>query len=148
MDVNKIIKIILYTLMGISALMAIAFYIEGPSLESHPPDSPPIMGNIMIIWAYVLIVIGILLSLAFPLIQIVKEPKQGKTVLIGVGSLVLIFVISYFIAGGEEYVSADKELMASSTVSKLSGAGLVSFVILGAIAIGTIIYVEISKSFK
>ncbi len=81
--------------------------------------------------------------------QIITAPKKAMGSLIGIGGLILVFVISYVISS-EGSVSADvmKKFEVTSSLSHTIGMSIISMYILGALAILAIVYSEVSKIFK
>ena len=90
--------------------------------------------------SYILIGVCILTAVGMPLMKAMGDPDSLKKMGMGVGALVLVFIIGYFTASGE--ASGD----ASETTTKLVGAGLTTFYILAIAAIGGIVYTEIKKA--
>mgnify|MGYP000088270957 CR=1 FL=1 len=64
-------------------------------------------------------------------ISVPKDPKAAKSALIGVGALVVVFGISYALAGVEMLPKYTK-FISTSEESKLVSTGLVAFYILDA----------------
>ena len=135
MDNNKLFSIILYALLGLSALLCVLFF------------AGIVSEGLLIGWCYVLLAIASIVAIAFPIITMAKNPKNAKNALIGVVGLVVIIGIAYVFSGSEEYFHEGK-LLANASSSKQSEAGLITFYILGAGAIGSIIYAEVSKMLK
>lgn len=96
---------------------------------------------------YILMAVAIISAVVFPIINGVKSPKSLKGTLIGIGGLLVIFVISYAVSSGD--VSA-KNLAKGidETDMKLIGAGLLMFYITLVLAIIGLIYSEIAKAIK
>ena len=90
--------------------------------------------------AYILIGVCILTAVGMPLVKAFGDPDSLKKMGMGVGALVVVFLIGYFTASGEN--SGD----ASETTAKMVGAGLTTFYVLAIAAIGGIIYSEIKKA--
>ena len=90
--------------------------------------------------SYILIGICILTAVGMPLVKAFGDPDSLKKMGMGVGALVVVFLIGYFTASGEN--SGD----ASETTAKMVGAGLTTFYVLAIAAIGGIIYSEIKKA--
>ena len=84
----------------------------------------------------------------FPIITMAKNLKAAKSALIGVVALVVVFALGYVMAGSEEFYTLDGNLLADEATSKKSEAGLIAFYIMGAAAIGAVIYAEVSKMLK
>ena len=66
----------------------------------------------------------------------------------GVGVLVVICAVSYFMSSNEIHSNIDGDILADAGTSQLSEGGLIAFYILGVVAIGSIVFAEVSKMFK
>ena len=97
---------------------------------------------------YVLLLVGVAAVAFWPLVHAAQDPKSvGKSAL-GIGVLVLIFVVAYLMSGGE--VTAKYQTLGVSTEfsSKMIGAGMMMFYIVLIGSIVAIVFAEISKSLK
>lgn len=90
--------------------------------------------------AYILIGLCAVLAVLMPLIKSLDDPSSLKKSAIGVGALIVVFVVGYVIADGTPYDKAD------AGTSKMVGAGLYAFYILVFGAIFGIVYTEIKKA--
>ena len=133
---NKIFSIILYALLGISALLSVLFFLDVVS------------EGMLINWCYILLGLAAVSAIIFPVITMAQNPKNAKNALIGIVGLAVVFAIGYAMAGNEEVFDASAKLLADESTSQLSEAGLNAFYILGLGAIGVIIFSEVSKIFK
>lgn len=133
---NKIFNIILYALLGVSALLSVMFAFDALS------------EGILILWCYILLGIATVTAIVFPIITMAQNPKKAKNAVIGIIGIAAICGIGYALAGSEEAFDANAKLLADSTTSKISEAGLIAFYILAVGAIGSIIFSEVSKIFK
>ena len=133
---NKLFSIILMALLGLSALLSLLFAFDIVS------------EGLLITWCYILLAIAAVTAIVFPIITMAQNPKGAKNALIGVGALIFICVIGYFMSGSEVYIDHDGVLLADAATSQKSEAGLIAFYILGAGAIGSIIFPEVSKMLK
>tara|TARA_B110000503_G_C7119299_1_gene401736 strand:- start:1180 stop:1593 length:414 start_codon:yes stop_codon:yes gene_type:complete len=120
---SKILPIALYVLLGVSALLGVLFYLQLADTE------------LLMTWCYVLMALATASAIIFPIIAMTKDPKAAKSALIGVGALVIVFGISYALAG-DEMTPKYSKFISGPEESKLVSAGLVAFYIL---AIGAII---------
>lgn len=132
---TKILSIVLYVLMGVSALLGVLFYAEAVSEEA------------LIYWCYTLFLLGAVAAIVFPIINIAKNPAGGKSALIGVIALLVVFGISYALAG-DEMTDKYAKFISGPDASKRVSAGLISFYILAIGAIGVTIFSGFSKLFK
>lgn len=133
---SKLFSIILMTLLGLSAVLSVLFFVD------------VISEGLLIMWCYVLLGIASITAIVFPLINMAQNPKSAKNALIGVVSLAVVCGIGYALAGNEEFFTLDGKLLADASSSKYSEAGLIAFYIMGAAAIGAVIYAEVSKMLK
>ena len=97
--------------------------------------------NIGLFLSYILIAVCILAAVVMPLAKAVGDPQSLKKMGIGIGALVLVFILSYALSSGQEM--GDK----SATTVKLVGASLTTFYILAIGAILGIVITEIKKAF-
>ncbi|MBX2962599.1 MAG: hypothetical protein KF687_08810 [Cyclobacteriaceae bacterium] len=96
---------------------------------------------------YALFAIALLSAVVLPLVNVLKSPGDLKKALFAILGMVVLFGISYALAGSE--VSADHAAKGiTSNVSKLVGAGLIMFYLIAAIAVLGLIYSEINKAIK
>jgi hypothetical protein len=89
--------------------------------------------------SYALIGVCALAAVGMPLVKAFGDPQSLKKMGMGVGAVVVVFVISLLIADG----SASEN--ASATASKMVGAGLITMYIMAILAIGGIVFTEIQK---
>lgn len=149
-NLSKIVSYVLYALMGISVLLAILFYFGKviPGTEGTNMHEPTVTKTILL-WAGILAGLTALLSIVFPIINVVTNPKAAKKTLFTVlGVAVLIFIAwllsSDAILDMPHYDGTDN---VPSTL-KLAGTGLFTAWILVVLAILSILYSEIVKYFK
>ena len=131
---TRLYSILLFALMGISGLLYILFAFEVVS------------ESVMLNWCFLLFGVAALVAIIFPVIGMVKDFNRAKNSLIGVGALVVIFLIGYFMSTEEAYNIGER--VVEGTLSKRSEAGLITFYAMIAIAILAIIWTEVSKAFK
>src|SRR5687767_1844682 len=96
---------------------------------------------------YVLLFIAVAAALFFPLFSAIRQPASLGKSAIGVGALVVLFVVAYAMSGSDVNIKAAAAGI-TGPVSKLIGAGLIMFYITLILAILALIYSEISKAFK
>ena len=133
---NKLFSIILITLLGLSAILSVLFFLGAVS------------EGILIMWCYILFAIATLAAIIFPIINMIQNPKGAKDALIGVIALLVVCGIGYAFAGSEEFYTLDGKLLANTSASKYSEAGIIAFYIMGAAALVAVVYAEVSKMLK
>ena len=92
--------------------------------------------------SYILIGVCALAAVGMPLVKAFGDPQSLKKIGMGVGAILVVFLVSYLIADGTVYEKA------SSGASKMVGAGLITMYILAFLAIGGIVFTEIQKMFE
>ncbi|WP_420315664.1 hypothetical protein [Ekhidna sp.] len=90
--------------------------------------------------SYILIGVCVLAAVGMPLVKAFGDPDSLKKMGIGVGALLVVFLVSFFTASGNAMGEA------TETTTKMVGAGLTTFYILAIGAILGIVYTEIKKA--
>lgn len=134
--IAKSIQIFLYVLMGVSALIIVLFYTQVASVD------------VIIYWAYILLILTIAISIISPIIYYIKNPAKAKTVLTGIVIFVVLFLIGYFLASGNIEGEIYQKYSITERTSQFLGGMLITTYILGGLAILAIIYSSIAKFFK
>lgn len=97
--------------------------------------------DVGLISGYILIGLCAITAIIMPLIQSFSDPKSLAKSGLGVGALLVLFLITYGLADG----NAEG---ASESTSKIVGAGLLTMYAAVFLAIGGILFTEISKFLK
>ena len=133
---SKILNIALYALLGISALLGALF------LFSEVVGVDTIM-----YWCYFLFLVGVASAIILPLISLAKNPQGAKSAVIGLVALIVIFLLSWVLAG-DEMLPKYENFIDGPEDSKMVGMGLIAFYILALGAIAATVYSSISKLIK
>lgn len=96
---------------------------------------------------YIALFVAVAGAVALPLISAVKNPAGLLRSLIGVGVLVVIFVIAYAVSSSDLTTTAIANGISESG-TKMIGAGLITFYLLLAASILGLVYSEVSKTIK
>jgi len=103
--------------------------------------------NIGLYLAYAMVGLAGLGAIVLPLVNAISQPKQLVKGLMGVAGLVVLYFISWAVAGSEvTAMYTEKGITASS--SQLIGGALTLFYLLTGIALIGIAYTEISRLIK
>ncbi|MFY0625732.1 MAG: hypothetical protein JXR07_05535 [Reichenbachiella sp.] len=103
--------------------------------------------DIALFLAYALTILAVVGAIAFPIFNAISDPKQLIKSGIGVGALLVVFLVSWAISGAEvTELYIEKEVGAD--LSKLVGGMLTMMYVLTLGAIGGIVYTEVSKTIK
>jgi len=135
MVLHKILKILTLIIGVVALVMGIWLFAS---------DDQSLVQPLMML-AYAVVAIVLVLVAAF----VVKDLFSGnvKNTLISVGAFVLIVAIAYFISDGTATEMKNGEMLTANE-SQWIGAGLRTFYILAAIAVGAMIFSGIKKLIK
>ena len=136
-------RLIIIILGGISVILGILYYSGGELAGGEP-----VYTNHILIWGAVLAVIAAAMALLFPLAQIIANPKRGKGTLIGILGLVVVILIAYGMASSEPLSFPTPNPDNVPPVLKRVGTGLIAMYLLFGIGLVSILFTEVSKSFK
>ncbi|MFH1320632.1 MAG: hypothetical protein ABII90_08270 [Bacteroidota bacterium] len=134
-SLSKVLSFALYILIGLSVVLAILFYL------GFIAEDP------LIYWTYLLFIVATVTAIVFPVYFIIINPKGAKMVLIGLGILILFFVIAYLLASDQVFIKYESYGI-DAAASKRVGTGLIATYLLGIGAVVAIIYSGISSMFK
>tara|TARA_B100000965_G_C19499882_1_gene716963 strand:+ start:316 stop:645 length:330 start_codon:yes stop_codon:yes gene_type:complete len=103
--------------------------------------------NIGIIITYIMIGFAALTAISFGVKKILSNTKNAKKTLFTILGLVIVCIASYVFASDEVLQSYEKYKISASE-SKNVGMGLIMFYTLAILAVGAILYSELSKTFS
>ena len=107
-----------------------------------------IIVNVGIIVAYILLLIGIVTAIVFPLINAISEPKMlAKSGLAILGGII-VYGIGYALAGSDLTTKFIQSGVDSGNLSRSIGGALMMVYLLMGVALIGIVYTEFSKVFK
>lgn len=101
--------------------------------------------DIFLYIAYALTLLAAIAAIVFPIINSMNEPKSMIKSGIGIGGLLVIFLISWLISGNEFTAYQASEFGINATLSQFVGGLLIMMYLLIAIALGGILYTSFSK---
>ena len=137
MSINKIISIISYVLLGISAILGVLFY--GDVITEEP----------FIIWAYILMGLATAITLIFSVVNIFKSKENAKKSLISILFVGVLLLVSFLLASSSiPHFIGYEDFNITPGVSKFVGTGLYMTYICGTLAFLSIIYSEISSALR
>lgn len=134
--ISKYASLVLYALMAVSALLAILFYVG--TIES----------DTLLRWGYILLIAGVIVALASPVIGFISNPKGVVKLLVSLGVVAIIAIISYSLSGNTFSEVKLQTLNVSAETSKWVGMGLNFTYILAVLSLITILYSSVIKIFK
>jgi len=102
------------------------------------------MTNYGIIISYILFAVALAAAIIFPVIELVRNPKNAKGALVGIVALVIVVAIAYALSDGHD----PSKIGVTEETAKQVDTGLFAFYILGGIAVASLLYSEVAKMFK
>lgn len=107
-----------------------------------------IVVNTGIIIAYVLIVLGVVLAVVFPLVNAITQPKTLLKTSLGVVGVAVIFGIAFLLSDGALTPKFIQYGVETENLSQaIGGAIKMVYLLMGLAAVG-IVYTEFSKALK
>ena len=103
--------------------------------------------DIILYFGYGMVMVGAVLAIGFPLWIASKNPKSLVGTGMGLGSILVLFLIAWLLSGSEVY-SSYIEFGVDASLSKFIGGMLILVYMLVGLAVTGIIYSEVSKSLK
>jgi hypothetical protein len=98
-------------------------------------------------FTYVLLTICLILAIVMPLLNAVKNPKGMVKSAIGLGFILVLFLIGYSLSG-DEVLASYGDFVKTPTGSKLVGGSLAMMYFMLIALVITILYSELSRLFK
>lgn len=138
----KYLSIIKYVLLIVSAILVIAGAVTFVDGEENTTL------NLMLVWSFVMIVLTIALTVIMPLITVFQNPKSAVRSLIGLGLIVVVFLVSYALATDDPITLANGKVIDDSFELKFSDTALWATYIAFVGVILSILYGELYKVFK
>jgi hypothetical protein len=101
-----------------------------------------------LVLTYVLIGLCVLAIVGFAIMKAITHFSKVKTALLGLAAIAIIFIIGYAASSGADFVDYPAAMGITESKSRLVSMGLTSFIVLSVIAVGSIIFAEVSRIFK
>ncbi len=152
----KISKILSYVVLGVGILGGILWYVMSSSISSLmsensvsearelPFDIAESSVTPLYSLTLIIFVITIIATLIAVFSTMAKNPKSLKNTAIGIVAFLIIVVLGFVLADGVETPLKDGEMLSASG-SKWVGAGLYTFYVLAAVAVGLMFLSGIKK---
>jgi len=144
---SKYLNILTYVMLGLTVIFVAMFYFGGD--VPNQAHQTPVYTDSLIYWAKALFYITVGLSILFPVLQIVSDPKGAIKGLAGLAGLGLIILIAYSMSDGTllnlpGYTGEDNNVGAL----KFADTVLYTMYILGVGAIVSIVVTETMRKLR
>jgi hypothetical protein len=139
--ISKLAKIVSAVVIALGAILTLLLMIKGDDAIKENPDSTNALLNL----SYFALFSGVGIALFSAVFGMLKNPGALKKTLMGVGFIIVIYLISYLIADGSDWANY-KDVTQSEV--KLVSTGLNMFYIIGVIAIGSVAWSSFGRILK
>jgi len=95
---SKYLNILTYVMLGLTVIFVAMFYFGGD--VPNQAHQTPVYTDSLIYWAKALFYITVCLSILFPVLHIVSDPKGAIKGLVGLAGLGVIILIAYSLSDG------------------------------------------------
>ncbi len=141
----------MYVILAVSAVaMVVLFSMKGSdgAFGRYSSDYTEFNGlDILLWWAYILLIFGILAAVVMSIVNAGKNPGGSKMAVYGLVIMAVVLVGSYFLSSTEP-VALAKEEYTDKFGLRLSDMGLYTAYFAMIFAVGAVIYGAIKNSFK
>lgn len=150
--VHNIFRAITYLLIALGVVFIAIVWIKGDTALENDLSLQDRIMNPFTWTTYIALGIALILSVFFPIVQVVTNPKNAVRALIALGILVVIGLIAFGLASGslegDVLQKAFRKGELTEAGSRRVGAALIGTYILGILAVLTVIYSAIASIFK
>ena len=148
---RKIVTILLWVLLIISAVLVISMMVNISENEADPTMGSWINSNL--VWTYILMVVGAGIAILAGIYHMATDINAAKKGLISLVFLAAIAVVSYLLASDQipQFVGAQRfinEGILTPQVARMVDAGLYATYILLGLAILSIVLAPVTRLFK
>lgn len=149
--INKFVNIILWVMMGITAVLAISFIVNISSNTEDPEMNRWLDTNL--IWNYILLLFSLVLLVFFGVKEMISSFKESKKGMFSLLVIAAIVLIAYLLSSDEIPVFLGSEKFVEQgiltpSVSKWVDTGLYTTYIFFALSIVAFIYSSVSRFFR
>ncbi|HNQ12697.1 MAG TPA: hypothetical protein PKH65_00490 [Bacteroidia bacterium] len=102
--------------------------------------------NILLWITYILLIGALVLAVVMSLMNIVKNPKKGKNSLIGIGAMLVLWLVCLMFSSSD--VAEKYQAIVSPGQSKWIGAGLIATYLIFIGSLGLVLFTEVKRAFS
>ena len=149
--INKIVNIMLWIIMGITAILAISFITNISSDTDNPEMRSWLDTNL--VWTYILLILSLVLLVFFGVKEMLTSFKESKKGMLSLLIIAAIVLVSYLLASDEipKFLGSDKFVeqgILTPFVSKMVDTGLYTTYAFFVLSIIAFIYSSVSRFFR
>lgn len=144
---NKISKIAMWVLFGVTIIVAGLFFLGGNVDDSAEYLEPVFTGELMYLM-YIFVLLGTVAAVACFIIHFITKPKEALTILVVLGSVFILLGITYIFASGAPVNVLGLEEVISKGTIKMVESELYTIYILLIIAFVAMIGGNFIKNLK
>lgn len=149
--VGKIVTILLWVLLIVSAVLIVSMMVNISENEMDPTMGSWINSNL--VWAYILLAVGAGIAVLASLFHMFTDIKAAKKGLLSIAFLGVVTLLSYLLASDAipQFVGVQKFIndgTLTQQVAKLVDTGLYATYILLGLAVLSIAYSSLTRLFK
>jgi hypothetical protein len=138
---KKVLSLIKYVLLLVCVLTLVGVLTLGAGSGYEGVD-------LMLYWAYALLAAAVLITVVLSAVNITKNPKGAKGSLLGVGLVIVVLVVTYFMSSTEPMIIGGGEVYDDAFGLRITDMQLYTTYIALAVAFLAAIFGEIRNSFK
>lgn len=150
-------KVLKYVVLGLCVMAGLFFiytmYVGDDAIAANENGMQSVTISPMMILTYVTMFIAVALVVIFLVKNLSGNPEKLKSAGIAIGLAVIIMGVSYVFSNGEDAAlfnilvdTGDDPL--TSGESKVIGASIITFYIVGFLAVASVVWAGVSKSLK
>jgi Ca2+/Na+ antiporter len=125
---SKFVKYISYLLIGIAAVITVAFFLNKEAMQ-----------DTFLFYGYILFGIAVLAAIVMPLFNMLDNPKSFKKILINLLIVVVVVGVAYLLASGDPLQNTNITPEPTANTLKITDTGLILVYILFAISVTAIV---------
>lgn len=148
---GKYITIFMWVIIIITAILAASFVANISDNKADPAMNSWLSNNL--IWAYILLILSLVLLIGFALYHMITDPKGAKKGLLSVLFMAVVLLIAYFLASDKlpTFLGAQKFIddgTITPSIMKWIDTGLIATYIVLGISLLSLVYASVSKLIK
>ena len=122
---NKQFRTIYYVVIGVLTLIVLAIIFGVEDIKKIEVNKTSLGVNLGLVLMYIMIIIAFVGVIAIAVKGLINNPKNAKKSFIGLGVILLLFIIGYVLDGGGTKPGWEQFGVASNGTSKAVGGSLI-----------------------